>query len=75
MYVGNVNFTDLCSVLVFHLKLGMHSFLLESVTLEGLPQNGNTFESCREMETCLLREVSFIIIYITFSLCIWCTLS
>lgn len=58
MYVENVSFTDLCSILVFPLKLGTHSFLLESVTLEELPKNDSTYESCFEMEMCLLREAS-----------------
>lgn len=35
MHIENVIFTDLCSVLVFPLKRGTRSFLLESVTLEG----------------------------------------
>lgn len=34
MYIENVIFTDLSSILVFPLKCGTYSFLLESVTLE-----------------------------------------
>jgi hypothetical protein len=34
IYTENVIFTDLPSILVFPLKCGTHSFLLESVTLE-----------------------------------------